>query len=136
MSVTVPRDVTLPSPASTWPRGPLGRVAPNWNCARRTIGVPAITASETTSAMKRSGASTGTRPARTSASSTTPRTAAVVVGVAVGVDDRDDRPPPAMREVELEPGARGLGGDEGSTTMTPRSPSSSVMLEMSNPRIW
>jgi hypothetical protein len=74
INVTVPRDVTLPSPASTWPRGPLGRVAPNWNWARRTIGVPAITASETTSTMKRSGASTGTWPARTSASSTTPRT--------------------------------------------------------------
>ena len=29
MRVTVPREVTLPSPASTWPRGPLGSVAPN-----------------------------------------------------------------------------------------------------------
>ena len=29
MSVTVPREVALPSPASTWPRGPRGRVAPN-----------------------------------------------------------------------------------------------------------
>ncbi len=74
MSVTVPREVTLPSPASTWPRGPRGSVAPNWNWARRTMAVPASTLSETTSCMNRSGAYTGTRPARTSASSSTPRT--------------------------------------------------------------
>ena len=72
--VTVPREVTLPRPASTWPRGPLGKVAPNWKSARRIIAVPASTFSETTSCMKRSGAQTSTRPARTSASSTTPRT--------------------------------------------------------------
>ncbi len=74
MSVTVPRDVTLPRPASTWPRGPLGKVAPNWNCARRIIAVPASTVSETISSMKRSGAQISTWPARTSPSSTTPRT--------------------------------------------------------------
>ena len=72
--VTVPREVTLPSPASTWPRGPLGRVAPNWNWPRRTIAVPTSTASETTSSMKRCGAMTSTSPAATRASSTTPRT--------------------------------------------------------------
>ena len=74
IKLTVPREVPLPRPASTWPRGPLGSVAPNWNCARRIMGVPASTASETTSSMKPAGATTGTRPARTSASSTTPRT--------------------------------------------------------------
>ena len=52
MSVTVPRETTLPSPASTWPRGPFGSVGPNWNWDRRTIGVPASTLSVTTSSMK------------------------------------------------------------------------------------
>ena len=74
ISVTVPREVTLPRPASTWPRGPFGSRAPNWNMARRIIGVPASTFSFVTSSMKRSGAMTATLPALTSASSTTPRT--------------------------------------------------------------
>jgi hypothetical protein len=52
----------------------LGKVAPNWNCARRTIGVPASTFSETISSMKPAGAMISTAPAFTSASSTTPRT--------------------------------------------------------------
>ena len=72
--VTVPREVTLPRPASTWPLGPLGRVAPTWNCARRIMGVPASTFSETISSMKPAGAMTSTAPDVTSASSTTPRT--------------------------------------------------------------
>ena len=74
MRVTVPREVALPRPVSTWPRGPLGNVGPNWNCARRTIAVPASTVSATTSCMNRSGAQISTRPAFTSRSSMTPRT--------------------------------------------------------------
>ena len=74
ISVTVPREVTLPRPASTWPRGPWAAVAPNRNMARRIIGVPASTFSFVTSSMKPSGAMMATLPAFTSASSTTPRT--------------------------------------------------------------
>ncbi len=51
ISVTVPREMTLPRPASTWPRGPLGSSAPNWNMARRIMGVPASTFSLVTSSM-------------------------------------------------------------------------------------
>ncbi len=74
IKVTVLREVTLPSPASTWPRGPLGRVAPNWKCARRIMGVPASTFSETTSSMNPVGAMISTSPAFTAPSSTTPHT--------------------------------------------------------------
>ena len=74
ISVTVPREVTLPRPASTWPRGPLGSGPPNWNMARRIIGVPASTFSLVTSSRNLSGAMTATLPAFTSASSMTPRT--------------------------------------------------------------
>ena len=70
----VPRAMPLPSPASTWPRGPRGSMVPNWNCARRAIGRPASTFSPDTASMNPAGAMTGTLPARTSASSTTPRT--------------------------------------------------------------
>ena len=70
----VPRAMPLPRPASTWPRGPRGSMEPNWNWARRAIGMPAKTFSPVTASMNPAGAMTGTLPALTSASSTTPRT--------------------------------------------------------------
>ena len=58
ISPVVPRAMPLPSPASTWPRGPRGSMLPNWNCARRAIGMPASTFSPDTASMKPSGAIT------------------------------------------------------------------------------
>ena len=112
ISVTVPRETTLPSPASTWPRGPLGSVGPNWNCARRTIGVPASTFSETTSSMNPSGRDDLHAPGPDIGLVDHPAHAAVVIGVAVGVDDRGDRPPAAVLEIEVEARARRLGRDQ------------------------
>ena len=74
ISPAVPRATPLPSPASTWPRGPRGSRLPNWNCARRIIGRPASTFSPEIASMKPAGAMTATLPALTSASSITPRT--------------------------------------------------------------
>ena len=74
ISVTVPSETLLPSPVSTWPRSPRGSIAPNWNRARRSIALPAITFSPTAAAMKPAGAQIVTLPAATSSALTTPRT--------------------------------------------------------------
>ncbi|MNN80285.1 hypothetical protein D3C81_1970020 [compost metagenome] len=63
----------LPSPASTWPRGPRGRGAPYMYWARRFMAGPASTFSPMACSKKPSGAMTWTLPAFTSASSITPR---------------------------------------------------------------
>ncbi|MCY1273913.1 hypothetical protein D9M69_223720 [compost metagenome] len=41
ISVTVPSDTVLPSPASTCPRGPFGSSGPYMYCARRLMALPA-----------------------------------------------------------------------------------------------
>ena len=112
ISVTVPPEMTLPRPASTWPRGPLGRMAPNWNMARRIMGVPTSTFSLVTSSMNLSGAMMATLPAFTSASSDHAAHAAEMIDVGVGVDHGRHRLPAAMRAVELERGGGDLGRDQ------------------------
>ena len=102
----------LAEPASTCPRGPLGSMAPNWNMARRIMGVPTSTFSFVTSSMKRSGAMMATLPALTSASSTTPRTPPKWSTWVWRVDHGRHRLPAAMLPVKLQRRPRHLGGDE------------------------
>ncbi len=70
--LTGARPIVLPKPVSTWPRGPGGRMMPNWYCARRLIALPASTISPATASVKPAGAKTWTLPAATSASLVTP----------------------------------------------------------------
>ncbi|MCY1351465.1 hypothetical protein D9M69_377300 [compost metagenome] len=57
ISVRVPPTGTLlPMPASTWPFSPRGSSEPNWNCARRSMALPANTFSLATCSMKPTGA--------------------------------------------------------------------------------
>ncbi len=76
MRLTVPSEVVLPRPASTWPRGPAGSSGANMYSARRSIAGPAMTFSLTASARNPSGAMTRQRPASTSSCVVTPRTPA------------------------------------------------------------
>ena len=70
----VPRAMPLPSPASTWPRGPRGSIAPNWNWARRDHGHAGQHVLAVDCLHESAGAMIGTLPGLTSASSITPRT--------------------------------------------------------------
>ena len=69
-----PTETVLPRPEPTAPRSPKASGVPNWYWARRVMALPASTFSATACSMKPSGAMMDTLPARTSASSTTPRT--------------------------------------------------------------
>ena len=74
ISPGVPAERALPMPASTCPPGPRGSSPPNMWVARRAMALPATRVSSTTASAKPTGATTRTRPAATSASSTMPRT--------------------------------------------------------------
>ena len=116
---------------------PRGSREPNWNWARRAIGMPASTFSPDTACMNPSGAMTGDLARLDVGLVDHAAHAAVMVDVAVGVDHGHHRLLRPMRVVVREGCARDTSAVvSGSIRIRPLSPSITVMLEMSKPRSW